>query len=70
MMLARDRRADSLVVLTTVLFAAAPTAAGDVLDPVFEVDRFEVGYVDPRPDLPDLATLVPFDVELVLSETG
>jgi len=70
MMLARDRRADSLVVLTAVLFAAAPAAAGDVVDPVFEVDRFEVGYVDPRPDLPDLATLVPFDVELVLSETG
>jgi len=59
----------ALTAAVSLLGAASDTAAQS-LDPVFPVERFALSYVDPRPDLPELSSLVPFEVELVLGETG
>lgn len=55
----------------TLLLVLVPVSAShSSSDPVFPVDRFEIAYAEPHPDLPDLALLVPFDVTLAAGADG
>jgi len=49
-------------------FASDPELAR--ADPVFRVDRFEIEYAEAHPDLPELAELLPLEVELSRDADG
>jgi hypothetical protein len=48
----------------------AGAAAAQAPDPVFAVERFEIGYAEAHPDLPPLSALLPVEVELAAGPDG
>jgi len=57
--------------LLALLLAALPSAAEELAeDPVFEIERFEISYAEPAPDLPPLSELTPFEVLLARDPDG
>lgn len=59
-----------LAVLPAAATGAEETEEGAARDPVFAVDRFEIGYVEPHPDLPAPSELLPLEVPLSRTATG
>jgi hypothetical protein len=63
----------SLGLLLAFLPAAATSGegrGGGSADPVFPVDRFEIEYSEPHPDLPPLSSLLPLEVTLASGPEG